>query len=57
MNLPAHMKAAEYRRLAECFSRWTETCLRAGEAQAAEACRADAWIYTQMAEKAERRAA
>lgn len=47
----------EHERLAANFARWIGICLRAGEPEQAEQCRADAALHARMAEEPERKAA
>jgi hypothetical protein len=48
---------AEHERLAIAFERWIGICLRAGETDLAEQCRADAALHARLATKPERKAA
>lgn len=50
-------REGRHERLAETFERWIGICLRAGQFEQAEQCRADAELHSRLARKPERKAA
>jgi len=56
-NPPPPTTAREYRAYAEMSLRWISICMAAGEPNEADRCRADADLYSRMADRIELRRA